>query len=237
MNIWSVSCKIAVRAKDDFRMFISCMITDLAKFEDKDTGIFIEHWTEISSETDFMRQDTVEVFIVSHIVLGCLEYSLPDKTYNSSDEDNAMLACGEIYYWSNRADLNSSDRKLKCQKAWNILLKHETGTALSAIKECECSLKGSLYGLLRSEPAVTSFIDTFPMEISEICRYALKNKIMQKPKNSWRNQEELFNYAISILGLHGRVIDLPLLRSMVDHQHLGTSAIKAIQQLEYKVTA
>lgn len=50
---------LAVRAKDDFRMFVSCMITDLAEFGDKNTGKHIKHWTELPPKDNPMPQDAV----------------------------------------------------------------------------------------------------------------------------------------------------------------------------------
>lgn len=230
---------MAVRAKNNFRMFVTCMITDLANFKDRNSGKFIEHWTELPPRDDPMPQDSVGAFVVSHIVLGCLQYPLAPKSYDGSCEDNAILSCGEVYYWSNRDDLDWNERKKRCEKAWHILMRHDLGVSLGAIKECESTVKVGLEGFnrLHSKEAIKfSIINGFPDELSEICRQALLGKVIQRTRRRWVKENEMLDYAISILGICGKAIDLPLLRGMVHHQYYGHTAMRAIRQLEGKLT-
>jgi hypothetical protein len=226
---------MAVRAKDDFRMFVTCMIIDLAIYKDKKSGKYIEHWTELPPKDDPMPQDSVGVFVVSHIILGHLHYSLIPKNYGNSSEDNAMLACGEVYYWSNRDDLSWNERKKHLEEPWNILLRHELGISLGVIKECESTLKEGLKRLSGGEPIRLSIIESFPEEMSDICRHALSNTMIQHARRPWIKKEEILDYAIRVLGVCGNAADLMLLRGMVDHQYYGRAAVLAVQSLEKRL--
>jgi hypothetical protein len=99
-----------------------------------------------------MPQDAVGAFIVAHIALARLEYPLPSPEWTGTDEENAMLACGQIYYWANRSDIDWNERKQQCQPSWSMLLKHELDEAAARQKSfmvrlnLKCNLKPSLRG-------------------------------------------------------------------------------------------
>jgi len=226
---------LAVRAKDDFYMFVPCMITDLAEFGDRNTGKYIEHWTELPPKNNPMPQDAVGVFVISHIVLGRLRHPLHLESYDHPDECNAMLACGELYYWLNREDLDTEKRAAHCNRAWEILLRHELGVSLSALKECEETLKEGLKRLVGKESVKESIIQSFPDEALEISRHALLDGITQYSSHPWIKQEEILSFAVSILGFCGKSTDLTLVRSMVDDRYLGSNAVRAVKQLEERL--
>lgn len=225
---------LAVRSKDDFRMFVSLMIRDLAAFDDPTTGKYIEHWTELPPEHSPIPQDALEVFVTSHIVLGRLHHPLPPKNYGNSTDKDAMNACGEVYYWSNRNDVNQDERIERCKTAWEILFKHEAEASLIAIKECEAILKENLRSLNAGEPTKTSLLDYFSANIAEISRKALSSDITWHPKNTWMREKQvkLFCFALDMLGAYGKTTDLALLRRKIDCEDLGKVALRAIRSLE-----
>jgi hypothetical protein len=229
--------KCAVRAKNDFRMFISCMISDLAKFHDRDTGSCIAHWTELPPKDNVMIQDAVEAFVISHVALGLLQYPLTPKEYSGSNEDNAMMACGEIYYWSNRQDLSRGAQAAKCAQAWQLLSQHEHGVSLAALEECEGKFRGGFSEVLGAEGVERSIAERFPDEVAEICRHAIADGIAQRARHPWTKQDELIGFAISVLGDRGKIIDLTLLRDRVDHPVLGKQAVSAIRRLDERLVS
>jgi hypothetical protein len=228
--------KCAVRAKDNFRMFIACMISDLVKFRDRDTGSCIAHWTELPPKDNVMMQDAVEVFVVAHVALGLLQHPSATKAYDGSDQDNAMTACGEIYYWSNRHDLSREAMAAKCVRAWAVLSRHELGVSLAAIKECEATSRGGLGRVLNAEAAKCSIVEAFPDEVAEICRRAIVDGILQRGGHPWTTHDDILGFAISVLGACGKSTDLTLLRARADHPVLGRSAVSAIRHLEERLS-
>ena len=226
---------LAVRHKDEFRMFVSCMIGDLAKYEDTNTGEHIEHWTELPPKHNSMPQDAVGAFVVAHVVLGRLGYELQPKQYDKSDEDNAMLACGEIYYRINRKDVPWEEAKRRCGAALQVLLKHETGTSLPALKACEDALRVDLNAIATKEPLRSSIVRCFPDEIAEICREAVERRIPQQTSRISLWDGEFLNFAVHLLGCCGKQLDLQLLRGLVDDRELGHAATRAVRNLEERL--
>ena len=229
--------KCAVRDKNQYRMFTSCMISDLVKFRDRETGAFIALWADLPPADHPMMQDAIEVFVVSHAALGLLQYPLGAKVYSGSNDDNAMLACGEIYYWINRHDLKKQTRAAKCAEAWKILSRHELGVSLAAIEECEGAARGGIGRVLRAEGTKCSIIESFPEESAEIGRHAIRDGVPQRGRRPWTRQEELIRFAIAILGTCGKSTDLTLLRMLVEHPAVGAAAVAAVKILEDHLTS
>lgn len=219
---------MVVRAKNDFRMFVSSAISELAKFGDKESGKHIEHWTEAPPKPDPMPQDSIQVFTLAHIILGQLQYKPLLKAYNCTIEENTINAIGELYYWVNRTDLDTKERKLSCHKVWSILHNHKSGLAASTLYECHQSI--SNYDFRNKYEDIFKY---FPEKLSEIYRQALINRELQKGNYfPWLKTDEVLVFGNYVLGHYGNKTDLPLLRRIADDSALGRSAIDAIKMLE-----
>jgi hypothetical protein len=227
--------RCAVRDKNQYRMFTSCMISDLAKFRDRETGACIALWTDLPPADHPMMQDAIEVFVVSHVALGLLQYPMAAKVYSGSNDDNAMTACGDLYYWINRHDLSQKERVANSAAAWNVLSRHELGVSLAALEECEGTSRGGMGRVLRAEDAKCSIIESFPEEVAEIGRRAVLDGVPQQGRHPWTRQEELIRFAIAILGMCGKRTDLTLLRRLAEHPVLGAAALAAVRILEERL--
>ena len=221
---------MAVSEKDSVRMFLGCLIEDLRKFGDQNSGKYIYHWTDLP---DSPQQEYIEAFVVAHIVLGQLHFPFPAKEYNFADTDNAMMACGELYYWMNRDDLSKTDRNNACTTAIQVLMDHKLNLSIGIIRDCENSRKHN--DLMTGSTEKHSLIDGFPSELRTICRSVLENQSKQKSWSPWASSKEIYQYALNILGSVGTALDLTLLRTYADHSDYGIYAIQAIQSLESKV--
>lgn len=227
--------RCAVRDKNQYRMFTSCMISDLAKFRDRETGACIALWADLPPADHPMMQDAIEVFVVSHVALGLLQYPMTTKVYSGSNDDNALMACGELYYWINRHDLSQSERVANSAPAWKVLSRHELGVSLAALEEFEGTSRGGMGRVLRAEDAKCSIIESFPEEVAEIGRHAVRDGVPQQCRHPWTRQEELICFAIAILGVCGKRTDLTLLRGLAEHPVLGTAALAAVKILEERL--
>lgn len=221
--------RAAIRHKSDFRFFVSTIIKDLIRLEDRDSAQYLVQWTELPPRPNPMPQDALQVFMVAHVAIGIFEYQLAPKEYNESDADNTLNALAEIYYLMNRKDLDSSEIKKFSKSAWNILNKHENGLALSTFFEFSRS-----YSMLDSTET-KHFYENFPEETSEICRKAISNRSIQKENYfRWHNKDENISFGISLLGDLGNKSDISLLKTLVDDPEIGSSAIQAIRVLGEK---
>lgn len=226
---------LAVRHKDGYRMFVSSMISELAAYHDDANGNDIERWTELPPKDNPFQQDAVGAFVIAHISLGKFGYEIRPKAYDQSDEDNAMLACGEIYYWMSRDEISVEERDHCCKPALRILLKHEAGASLPALRSCEDALRSNIYAAANRKEVSRSIVANFPSEVAEICRAALINKYPQHERGASIHGEPL-GYAAHLLGYCGSHTDLNLLRSLVDDDQIGETAVAAVQCLEERLT-
>ena len=224
---------MAVRYKDDFQMFVGSMIMDLFEFADKETAQYIEHWIELASRPQMMPQDIVKVFVIAYTILGQLNYILKNRQYDSCNEDNAINAIGEIYYWINRSDMSLSEKKNCCLNAWDILMKHDLGLSVGTLYECEESLGIEIKTMLEKSISDISIFNIFTNEICKLCREALhRGKIQKSNYYRWNSAENIMIYAIQILGKYGEKIDTMLLRKFTESKSLASAAIKSIHDLE-----
>jgi len=222
-----VLLSMAVSEKSEYGTFLGCMIVDLGKFGDKRTGKYILHWTDIP---DYRHQDQLEAFVVSHIVLGKLQYPLSEKKYNLTDEDNVMMACGELYYLINREDLIEDEMRRMSNQAIHIIKNYKKDLSLGTIMSCE---KASAHNdLITQSSKPYSLIDNFSAELREICKSVLAMKIEQRSSIAWVTSKEIYQYAIDVIGSVGKTTDLKILRSFVGHADYGKHAIETIKKIE-----
>jgi hypothetical protein len=231
---------MVVRADSEFMMFLSCAITDLASFKDPNVGKYIERWTStltIQKENTVFTGDPTTVFVTAHIILGYLKYPILSKEYGKLNLvfDDVFLACGEIYYWLNRHDLNKEEKYQKLDKAWNILNNDNNNVAAGVIMECDNSLKNSdtprhlskIYGV-----EINTILKGFNMQALEVYRQALINRSAQVARVPMSNVAEILSYSISVLGSFGQMKDIVLLKGMIDDDLFIAKSTEAIKKIE-----
>lgn len=231
---------MALRGTDqsDIFNFCACIITDLADFRDTASGKYIEPWVVVPSKDSKNKFTAMDIFVSAHVVLGLLGYRLPSQLNRSdSATTNALQACGEILYWCNRTDMELGERKKKCLEAWNVLMSHELGASIDAIRLCGSSSKNIMSDLPNTEKNAFLISQVFPEKIVEVCRFSLLNRTIQQTHFHDNEQEKsnILKFAINQIGKHGSINDLPLLYTFVDDIYLGKDVIKAVKNLEAKL--
>ncbi|HEU5046539.1 MAG TPA: NERD domain-containing protein [Rickettsiales bacterium] len=220
-------------ASPPYLMFLSALITEVAAFNDPTLSTYIERWLKLPEERQVMPQEANNVFFIAHAAVAYLDCPLPYIAANNNKAE-ALKACAEIFYWINKPGLLQKELVIACSKSWDILMQHELGIAADVIRECEDVHRDILARLGKSQEDL-SIIKNFPKEVSEICRQAIKNPDAQQ---SYYNGDFKFDgfrsrsLCISVLGEYGEIIDLALLRTMVDDKYVGRDAIEAIARLE-----
>lgn len=89
-------------------------------------------------------------------------------------------------------------------------------------------------------PAERSIVNSFPVEVAEICRHALIGPVSQvgyfRHYSEYDRRQNL-TLAINVLEYHGKSTDLSLLRRFATDPALGTSAIAAVRTIEERLAS
>jgi hypothetical protein len=105
--------------------FLGILIRQLSDFNDPAVAPAIAPWTTLPDEKAFMPQEAIEVFVTAHECLGHLGANLPlTRGDVTSDAQRALLACGELLYWSTRTDVHNPQTSSHTSGARSIMLDH-----------------------------------------------------------------------------------------------------------------
>lgn len=229
---------MALRGVDDLTMFLPCLIGEVAEFDDPIDGEWIRRWTAVPPRNYFAPQDAVSAFVISHLALGRLGVELGTPASNDdTTAATAWAACGQLLYWTNRADLAWAQRLEACADTWGVLLGRGADCSLDAIRHVESGNVFDRYERLPGrEPVRRSIVRSFPEEVAGLCRHALNDPDNQQTYFTWPNVREVLAFAISVLGEVGRSSDVLMLRQLVDDECFGETAVTAIRKLEDKLS-
>lgn len=224
------ACRGATRP---YLSFLGILIRQLSEFNDPNTASAIAPWTMLPDKKAFMPQDAIEVFVAAHECLGHLGADLPlTRGDVTTDAERALLACGELLYWSDRADIKDPQTSSHTCRARSILLDHS-----------KCASAGA-FDLITSariwdRNARRSIIDTYPDLAVLVCREALGKRQAQVSYYDFGINSGSIGIAlfcIQVLGKLGDGNDLLALRGLCDDPDYGSSALDAIKQIEARVT-
>jgi len=216
-----------------YTMFLGILIRQLSEFNDPDVASAINRWTALPDKRSFMPQEAVEIFIIAHETLGHLGAELPQSRGEpTTAAESALLAWGELYYWSNRTEIEGSERSIHTDAARTILLDHS-----------KCASAGTLYltsqSMMLADKAHLSLVKEYPSLCVKICREALKRRNEQVSyfeHGFHDNADSIACFTIQILGTTGEVDDLQTLRDLCDHERLGISSLEAIKKIEERMS-
>jgi hypothetical protein len=217
-------------------MFAPALIAEVASHADPLVGPILARWTALPPKREVIVGDAIHGFQMAYAALARLHCPLPDRMAEAvSPADQALLACGEIYYWLNRDDLSKTERRLNCAGPLAILLRHESGVAATVVGEffrSDFMFSEGAKLLPGAEPVVTSFGWEFPDEVAAIWRAALEKPTTQTGYFEFFRVEDTIEKALANLGHFGGVRDIPLLRTWSLHLSHGHSAVRAIKMIE-----
>lgn len=216
-------------ASGNFVSFLGILIRQLSEFNDQTVAPAITKWTALPEKSSFMPQDAVEVFVIAHEALGRLDALLPPSRGHATNEaDSALLACGELFYWANRANVEDAEISINTLVARSTLLESCRNSAAGALK-----LTTSRF--LSSDGTRTSLVKKYPLTSAQICRDALENPIQQVSyfEHSFDcDPDSITRFSIQVLGEVGNIDDLAMLRDLCDNKNCGTEALIAIKRIE-----
>lgn len=232
---------MAAEGAGDTPFFLGPLLMELASFGDPNVGSSIARWTALPPKDCFMPQDAIAVFVISHIVLARLGCLLPDRRGDAIDSPRqALIACGTILYWCNRADLDDKGKRQACDTALRTLARDGFNTALNVIRHCEHALIEGMQRLPGKAPVERSILVRFSDEIADICRRALRDADSQTgyfQHYSDFDRRQDMTLAMDVLARHGDSTDLVLIKGYADDNALGKLAITSVKSLEKRLAA
>jgi hypothetical protein len=189
---------------------------------------FIE--TPISDET--MPQNSLEVFIIAHIILGQYSYTIRSRYENEENElSKTLFAFAEIYYWLNRSDMDLNHIKEKCKSPSAVLFNPHSNYTIESIWQSQFIFTNFIYNRF-PQSSIIRPDQIFSDEIAQSCRFAIINPHHQKSIYGFSREEEIIQHAIELLKQHGNISDLKIFRELSNHPVFGKSAIEAIKYIE-----
>lgn len=192
----------------------------------------IARWTVLPDKGGVIPQEAVEVFVVAHEALGQLGAPLPQVRGDAVNAaDSALLACGELYYWSNKAEVNDPQVAVQTLPARKVLLDHSQCAGAAA-------LQLTTSHMLSRDGTRKSLIKEYPDMALEICRAAIERREAQVTyfQHGFRDDSAtITDFSIGVLGALGNEEDLLLLKTFCDHERHGVGALDAIKRIESRV--
>ncbi len=215
-------------AQSPYVSFVGILIRQLAEFKDPTVAQEILRWTSLPDKTSCMPQDAAEVFFNAHEALGRLGAELPVPDAGATEADNALLACGTLFYWANRPDVQDVETSANTLSA-----------RLTLGQSCRHSAAGALQltvsWMLSADGTRTSLVRKYPNLAADVCRDALARREVQVgyfPNGFNSDQDGITRFAIQVLGEFGTQTDTIILRTFCDHEVLGTASLSAIKNIE-----
>ena len=227
---------MAAKGWSDLVSFVPILLLDLAKYPDLQCLEAVGRWTQLPAVNSPLQQDSIETFVIAHILLGRFDYPLPDS--NSAPPTEAgegLRACGRLFYWMSRSSgISDVQRNDAYRSAWTILSRHDRGVGLSCLYLCDLFIRRGALRDLRELGPLPSLTAGFPEDSVSVCREALRRPDTQTGYflHFVHDRTEVFQFAIEVLSQYGRPSDANLLKAWIDDRYLGRSAISAIKKLE-----
>ncbi|MYM88439.1 hypothetical protein GTP91_14815 [Rugamonas sp. FT82W] len=213
--------------------FMGILIRRLAEFNDPQLGPTIARWTHLPDKRSVMPQDAIQAFVEAHQALGRLDVELPQSRGElESAVDIALLACGELEYWSCRQLIDTAQRSRGIDIAHGTLLDYACSASAGALL-----LTTSRY--FADDGNRVSLVQRYPELSVAICRVALTRRDEQVSYFAHERPgttESIGRFAIQVLAEVGDISDLQLLRGLCDLESYGTSALRAIEKIEERMS-
>lgn len=189
-------------------------------------------WTETPIVEKSFPQDSIRVFLLSHIILAKYNYPLVSRFATADEQTNkSLFAAAELYYWINRQDLNPQVMKEFSYKAATTLFDFSNPYTIDTIYECRHNLLQASFRNILENDSIIFIEDMYQEAIVDICKIALQKLDCQKGIKSISHGNDVNIKAISLLERLGSIVDIELLRNLSDHPKYGEPSVKAIKFL------
>lgn len=219
----------------DNAFFGSYLLTESAKLLKERICPIILKWTETPIIESSFPQDSLRMFLISHLLLAKYNYPLTSRFADALDKsEKSLFAAAELYYWINRSDLNISQMENLSAEAEAVLFNPLNEYAIDTICECKDNILQSSITRTNEDFYINFIEDWCQDKIVSICRKTLQNLDWQKNIRSVGFNRDANKQAIYLLQKRGSLIDVDVLRSLIEHPKYGQLAVNAIKELTLK---
>ncbi|WP_338012254.1 hypothetical protein [Pseudomonas mandelii] len=225
--------RLACMGASEYSFFVGSLLDKLAGEGDALAVPAILRWARLPDPTTPVRQNAVEIYIFALMALGKLQSDLPVEScpMGLGPREDAMSACGMIYYWLQRRTCEAAEAEPQVVAALEAL-SVDPSRAIGVL----CEISRSIIG---HDPRGTLLVTAFPARMVMLARAALQREgpmegYFSGPHFFGRSDAERF--AICMIGSYGGTEDLPLLRTFVDQVDLSGSARKALAAIETRAS-
>lgn len=220
--------KACLGASSSDNFFLGILLRQLSEFNDLKIAPTIAKWTVLPDKKSIIPQESIKTFIIAHEAIGYLKYPLPqNRGKPKTAEDFTLLACGELYYWYNRKDIEKPQFSHHTLNARTTILEYSKTASASALMIT--TLDGQL---------TKSLVNKYPDMVLSVCREVLRSQNEQLyyfPYMFKINPNGIIEFAIHVLGKIGNINDLLSLRELCDHESYGYAALNAIRCIEERI--
>ncbi|MCW4647894.1 hypothetical protein [Pseudomonas aeruginosa] len=225
--------RLACMGASEYSFFVGSLMDKLAGEGDALAVPAISRWARLPDPTSPVRQNAVEIYISALMALGKLQSDLPVEScpMGLGPREDAMSACGMIYYWLQRRTFEAAEAEPPVMAALEAL-SADPSRAIGVL----CEISQSIIG---HDPRGTLLVTAFPARMVMLARVALQQGgpmegYFSGPHFFERRDAERF--AISMIGSYGGADDLPLLRTFVDQVELSWNARNALAAIEARAS-
>ncbi|MBS1820592.1 MAG: NERD domain-containing protein [Acidobacteria bacterium] len=226
--------RLACAGASEHSFFLGSLMERLAHAGDLLAVPAISRWARLPNRDSSMRQNAVEIYIAALMALGQLQSDLSADIcpMGLGPREDAMSACGMIYYWLQRHTSDAAAAEPVVAAAFETLSANPS-LAIGVLSDISRSIMGA-------DKRGVLLITAFPDRAVMLARAALQRGGSLEgyfPGPSFFGEGEAERFAISIVGSYGSADDVPLLRTFVDHVHLSGSARKALAAIETRASS
>lgn len=187
-------------------------------------------WTEVPISNISMSQDSLQIFIISHLILAKYNYPLISRLEKETDlAKKSLFAVAEIYYWFNRSDMVFEDIQKNSKNATNVLFNAENPFIISAISEIKSILFRHPLVNYAANIESNTIENWYADSLVNVITQCLRNLDVQKSVTRLGNDVNI--QAIDILQSIGSILDVEVLKTLAEHNIYGKPAVKAIKAL------
>ncbi len=225
----AIFMEMAVKGMSD--VFLGAyLIIEAEKLIGSKICLTLNKWTTVPIFNISMPQDSIKVFLISHIILAKHNYNLRSNFAKEEDLSNkSLLAAAEIYYWYNRSDLEIEARQMFAKSAADVLFDLQNPYTISTVFECRANLIERPCGNFLDNIFDYTIENWYNEKLINICKKTLDD--LSQQKNVTRLEKDVKREAIAIIARVGSIIDIDLLKQLIEHQDYGKEAIEAIKLL------
>jgi hypothetical protein len=213
-------------------MFTTSLVIEAEKVLGKEISPYILRWTTSPFIEESFPHDSLGIFLLVHILLARYNEEITSRFDAEPDKKRkSLFATAELYYWLNRSDLDLDRKQSKCKPAAKVLFDPENAYVIESVWQSNHALhQSSIHNIFEPE-SIINIKQVFSDKIISACRKTLSNLTWQLEVYGFHRDDEINKHAIWLLESLGNLMDIEILRMLMEDPIYGEAAVTAIKKL------